>query len=133
MRRKTIVGWFLLVLWGAASPVAAQRAAEPQTLTDFAQRAGLRDLTGFVETVQSLRTAKRLPPRYVTKGEARAHGWHGGGLCDSWPGHVIGGDTFNNFAGGLPGAPGRGYREAHLDPARQSPRPEPPIFSNDRH
>ena len=131
MRGLAIVGWFLLALWSAAPPVAAERAAEPQSLPAFAQRLGLRDVTGFVETVQSLRTGHRLPPRYVTKDEARAHGWRGGGLCDVWPGHAIGGDAFHNFGGKLPVAPKRTYREADLDPTCHSRGPKRLIFSND--
>ena len=115
MRAMRIAAWFLVVLVGAATPVGAQRSADPQTLPAFAQSHGLREVDGFVETVQSLRTTNRLPPRYVTKDEAKARGWRGGGLCTLWPGHVIGGDNFHNFGTALPAVPGRTYREADLD------------------
>jgi hypothetical protein len=91
----------------------------------------LREVDGFVETVQSLRTANRLPPRYITKNQAKAHGWRGGGLCTIWPGHVIGGDNFHNFGTALPAAPGRIYREADLDSDCRSRGPKRLIFSND--
>ena len=119
------------MLCGAIAPVVAQRGAEPQSVADFARSIGLRDVAGFGEIVQSLRSANRLPPRYVTKGQARAHGWHGGGLCHSWAGHVIGGDAFHNFGGGLPGAPGRVYREADLDATCHSRGAKRLIFSSD--
>jgi hypothetical protein len=131
VRAIAVISWFVVLLCAAAAPVAAQRPAEPQALAGFAQRVGLRDVAGFVETVQSLRDQKRLPPRYVTKDAARTHGWRGGGLCDAWPGHAIGGDTFHYFSGALAGAPGRAYREADLDATCHSRGPKRLIFSND--
>jgi ribonuclease T1 len=124
---RSIVVVFLL----ASGTCFAQFAAPPATLTDFAERAGLRDVAGFVETVQSLRDSGRLPPRYATKDEAQAHGWHGGGMCAVWPGHVIGGDRFSNFGRQLPGAAGRLYREADVDADCRGRGPKRLIFSND--
>ncbi len=131
VRGIAIVSWFVLVAWGVGAPVAAQRAADPSALPAFAQRVGLRDVAGFVETVQSLRAARRLPPRYVTKVEARGRGWHGGGLCAVWPGHVIGGDVFHNFGTKLPASPGRVYREGDLDADCRSRGAKRLVFSND--
>ena len=120
---------FVLVLW--AGPALGQLSAgEPQALAAFAEQMGLRDVPGFVETVQSVRDTGRLPPRYGTKDEARLHGWHGGGLCTVWPGHVIGGDRFNNFGGQLPGGGGM-YREADLDADCRGRGPKRLIFSSD--
>jgi hypothetical protein len=131
MRAMAIACWVLLVAFGTAAPALAQRAAEPQKLTAFAQRAGLRDVDGFVDAVQSLRSTQRLPSRFVTKGAAKARGWRGGGLCEVWPGHVIGGDAFHNFGGKLPGAAGRSYREADLDGDCRSRGARRLIFSSD--
>jgi len=131
IRAVAIVGWILLLLSIGAGPGEAQRSADPQNLPAFAQSVGLREVEAFVETVQSLRTANRLPPRYVTKDEARAHGWRGGGLCALWPGHVIGGDRFHNFGTAFPAAPGRIYREADLDGDCHSRGPKRLIFSSD--
>src|SRR5690242_2724119 len=102
MRAAAIVGWIVVGLLVAVGPADAQLAADQETLPAFAQSVGLREVGAFVETVHSLRTANRLPPRYVTKDEARAHGWRGGGLCAAWPGHAIGGDSFHNFGAALP-------------------------------
>ena len=131
MRVIAIAAWFLVMLAGAAAPVGAQRSADPQTLPEFAHSLGLREAGAFVETVQSLRAVNRLPPRYVTKEQARARGWRGGGLCALWPGHVIGGDGFHNFGTALPAAPGRKYREADLDSDCRSRGPKRLVFSND--
>ncbi len=97
MRPIVLLRGILLVLLVVGGPCFAQLSGDPQGLAAFAERAGLRDVGGFVETVQTLRGSGHLPSRYVTKDEARAHGWHGGGLCSVWPGHVIGGDVFGNF------------------------------------
>jgi hypothetical protein len=131
MRAIGVAAWFVVVLALAGTPLGAQRPADPQTLPVFAQSLGLREVAGFVETVQSLRTAKNLPPRYVSKSEARAHGWRGGGLCALWPGHVIGGDVMRNFGGAIPDAPGRIYREADLDSDCRSRGAKRLVFSND--
>ncbi len=131
MRAVAIVGWALLGLLIVAGPGNAQPSADPQTLAAFAESVGLREVGLFVETVESLRTANRLPPRYVTKDEARAHGWHGGGLCAVSPGHMIGGDKFNNFGAALPAVSGRIYREADLDGDCRSRGAKRLIFSSD--
>jgi ribonuclease T1 len=130
MRLLAIAAWFLGVAAVGAVAAPAQ-PADQQALTAFAERAGLRDVVGFVETVQTLRSTRRLPPRYVTKREASAHGWHGGGLCEAWPGHVIGGDVFNNFGASLPPAPAGAYREADLDGDCRSRGARRLIFSAD--
>ena len=116
----------LLVAWAAH----AESSADPQALAEFASHVGLRDVPGFVETVQSLRQSGRLPERYVTKAAAQAHGWHGGGLCNVWPGHVIGGDLFRNFGGALPDG-GRGYHEADLDGSCAQRGPKRLVYSDD--
>jgi hypothetical protein len=120
-----------LVFVGSAAPGRAQLTAEPQTLVAFAQRSGLEDLRGFVDTVENLRNSGRLPSRYATKEEAKARGWRGGGLCTAWPGHMIGGDEFHNFGKALPGGRGRAYREADLDSTCRSRGPKRLIYSND--
>ena len=131
MRAIAIGVWFVILLVGGAAPTGAQRSADPQTLPAFAQSLGLREVDGFVEAVQSIRTGNRLPPRFVTKDQAKAHGWRGGGLCSIWPGHVIGGDSFHNFGAKLPAATGRIYREADLDSDCRSRGPKRLVFSND--
>jgi hypothetical protein len=97
----------------ATSQEVAQAPASQHQLADFAGHTGLRDVWAFVEMVTSLRASGRLPARFVTKDAARARGWRGGGLCDVWPGHVIGGDTFHNFDLQLPA--GQRYFESDLD------------------
>jgi ribonuclease T1 len=132
MHAMRFVGRFLLAFLLFAPVAEAQLApTDPQALAGFAEKSGLRDVAGFVDTVQSLRATGRLPPRYATKDEAAAHGWHGGGLCGVWPGHVIGGDIFRNFGRALPAAPGRVYREADLDADCRSRGPKRLIFSTD--
>ena len=121
---------FLLALLLVGGPLHAEQSADRQALAEFASRVGLRDVTGFVETVRGLRDTGHLPVRYVTKPAAQAHGWHGGGLCTVWPEHVIGGDLFRNFSGALPDG-GRVYHEADLDADCRSRGPKRLIYSND--
>jgi ribonuclease T1 len=130
MRPIVLLRGVLLVLLVWGGPCFAQLSGDPQALGAFAERAGLRDVGGFVETVQTLRGSGHLPPRYVTKDEARAHGWHGGGLCNVWPGHVIGGDVFGNFGRQLPNGR-RTYHEADLDTGCSQRGAKRLIYSND--
>ena len=119
----------VLLVWGG--PCFAQLSSDPQALAAIGERVGLRDVPGFVETVQTLRNTGHLPSRYVTKDAARAHGWRGGGLCNVWPGHVIGGDVFNNFGRQLPGGPGWIYHEADLDTGCGQRGAKRLIYAND--
>jgi ribonuclease T1 len=106
----------LLVLAGTASTRDAH-AFETGPLHAFAQRAGLSDAEGFVEAVASLRDAKKLPPRYITKKDAESVGWKpGADLCRVAPGRVIGGDPFFNREKRLPDRAGRRWYEADLEP-----------------
>ena len=130
MRPIVLLRGVLLVLLVVGGPCFAQLSGDAQGLAAFAERAGLRDVKGFVETVQILRDTGHLPPRYVTKDEARMHGWRGGGLCDVWPGHVIGGDMFGNFGRQLPDGR-RVYREADLDTGCGPRGAKRLIYSND--
>lgn len=54
-----------------------------------------------------------LPQNFMTKDEARALGWEGGGLEAYAPGMCIGGDRFGNYEGLLP--EDREYTECDID------------------
>ena len=62
-----------------------------------------------------LSTYGHLPQNFVTKSEARALGWSGGGLDDYDYGKCIGGDRFGNNEGLLPESGGRDYYECDID------------------
>jgi ribonuclease T1 len=75
------------------------------------------DQQELIEILRSLNSTndRRLPPKFVTKREARSRGWNPG--KDLWSvgalrGSSIGGDRFNNFEGRLPN---KKWREADLD------------------
>ncbi|MBR2294943.1 MAG: ribonuclease [Clostridiales bacterium] len=79
-----------------------------------------------------LYTYGALPQNFITKNEARALGWEGGGLESYAPGMCIGGDYFGNYEGLLPDAPGREYRECDIDTLGASSRgAKRIIWSND--
>ncbi len=56
-----------------------------------------------------------LPRNFITKKEAKALGWPGGGLEDYAPGKCIGGDRFGNYEGILPELDGLSYFECDID------------------
>ncbi|MCE5189487.1 MAG: ribonuclease [Eubacteriales bacterium] len=73
-----------------------------------------------------------LPENFITKEEARALGWNGGGLDDFAYGKCIGGDRFGNYEGLLPEADGRSYTECDIDTLHEDSRGAKRIvFSND--
>jgi len=79
-----------------------------------------------------LYTYGRLPDNFITKDEARALGWEGGGLEDYAPGKCIGGDRFGNYEGLLPKEKGRSYTECDIDTLGADSRGAKRIvFSND--
>ena len=71
-----------------------------------------------------------LPQNFMTKKEARALGWEGGGLEDYAPGMCIGGDHFGNYEGLLP--EDRDYTECDIDTLGKDSRGSKRIvFSDD--
>lgn len=73
-----------------------------------------------------------LPQNFITKKDARALGWNGGGLDDYADGKYIGGDRFGNYEGLLPDAPGREYHECDIDTLHAASRGAKRIvYSND--
>ena len=71
-----------------------------------------------------------LPQNFITKKEAQALGWEGGGLDDFAPGMCIGGDRFGNYEGLLP--EDRDYKECDIDTLGASKRGAKRIvFSDD--
>lgn len=73
-----------------------------------------------------------LPQNFITKKDARALGWNGGGLDDYADGKCIGGDRFGNYEGLLPDASGREYHECDIDTLHAASRGAKRIvYSND--
>ncbi|MBP3413815.1 MAG: hypothetical protein J6L81_01270 [Clostridia bacterium] len=73
-----------------------------------------------------------LPQNFITKREAQALGWSGGGLDKYAYGKCIGGDRFGNYEGLLPKASGRSYTECDIDTLHAKSRGAKRIvFSND--
>lgn len=73
-----------------------------------------------------------LPGNFITKKQAGALGWSGGGLDRYAEGKCIGGDRFGNYEGLLPKKSGRTYTECDIDTLHASSRGAKRIvFSND--
>lgn len=94
----------------------------------------LEDSEDSAEAVAAyIHTYGCLPDFYMTKNEARdLFGWEGGALDNLAPGRAIGGDTFRNYEGQLPHAPGRYYTECDIGTIGNGARGAKRIvFSND--
>ncbi|MCS6879518.1 MAG: hypothetical protein N2038_06020 [Geminicoccaceae bacterium] len=124
--------WLRPVLLFLALLIAAAAGASEAELRLFARSEGIVDVEGFIETVQSLRKTKKLPPRYMTKAEARKLGWEPGvDLCTVARGRVLGGDRFGNREKKLPEKRDRKWFEADLDFFCGSRGPKRLVWSDD--
>jgi ribonuclease T1 len=128
---RALLRCFVIVLVAIAA-VSTATAADGADLRRFALEMRLRDVAGFVATIDELRATQRLPARYITKEAAERLGWRPGqDLCRVAPGRVIGGDRFLNAERRLPAKEGRRYREADLDPVCGRRGPQRLVFSDD--
>ena len=79
-----------------------------------------------------IRTYGKLPSNFITKKDAEALGWSGGGLEQYAEGKCIGGDRFGNYEGLLPKKSGRKYTACDIDTLGAKSRGAKRIvFSND--
>lgn len=120
-----------LVFTGCDAPPAAAPAQ-----TQAAQTAPALAADGVYTTMEDvalyLHLYGELPDNFITKAQARALGWDGGGLLEIAPGKCIGGDSFGNFEGLLPKAGGRTYYECDINTLGADSRgPERLVYSND--
>ena len=155
--KKQLTAWLLalvmlfsLVGCGAGAPVQddsslpqqeqqdAQNAPseDADTLSDDDASAPQIDEDGAYTTKDDvalyIHTYGHLPDNFITKKDARALGWNGGGLDDYADGKCIGGDRFGNYEGLLPDAPGREYHECDIDTLHAASRGAKRIvYSND--
>lgn len=118
----------------ASASAQSETTPEPAAATDEAQ--ALPDEHGSYTSKEDvsdyLVAYGRLPENFITKDDARALGWNGGGLDDFAYGKCIGGDRFGNYEGLLPKASGRTYTECDIDTLHEDSRGAKRIvFSND--
>ena len=119
-----------------AEPAAAVTAAPEALVPETETQPESIDEDGSYTTKEDLalyiHTYGHLPGNFVTKEEARAAGWEGGGLDEVLPGMCIGGDRFGNREGLLPEATCRSWTECDVNtlPAK-SRGAERIVFSND--
>lgn len=114
---------------------ASQETPDEPEVPDDASPAALNEdgvYTSAEDVALYLHLYGHLPENFITKKDARALGWSGGGLDGYADGKCIGGDRFGNYEGLLPEAPGREYRECDIDTLHASSRGAKRIvFSND--
>ncbi len=113
MRRVLLLS---LPLWLMSLPAAAASCGEVVGRLNQSLRPSVNQAE-LAEMLDSLNASgnRQLPPRFVTKNQARDAGWRPGRDLWSVPGLAgksIGGDRFGNREGQLP--PGK-WREADLD------------------
>ena len=100
-----------------AFPPSPTTAIYAEVETSPAQEDAVIDENGHYTTKEDVSlyiyTYDCLPENFMTKAEARALGWEGGGLEESAPGMCIGGDRFGNYEGLLP--EDRDYTECDID------------------
>lgn len=139
-QQEPVVTSCLVALDEVQQQVAASASAQNETTPEPAAAAdeaqALPDEHGSYtskEDVSSYLVAYgRLPENFITKDDARALGWNGGGLDDVAYGKCIGGDRFGNYEGLLPEASGRTYTECDIDTLHEDSRGAKRIvFSND--
>jgi len=77
-----------------------------------------------------IHTYNKLPSNFITKSEARALGWSGGGLDPYAKGKCIGGDRYSNYEGTLPKS--HKYYECDIETLHKSKRgPKRLVYSYD--
>lgn len=116
------------------TPLPTEAGSVYETIID--ETSAPVDIEGSYTTKEDvalyIHTYGYLPPNFMTKDEARALGWEGGGLEKYAEGMCIGGDRFGNYEGLLPEAEGRSYTECDIDTLGADSRgAKRIIFSND--
>ena len=105
---------------------APETETQPESIDEDGSYTTKEDLALYIHTYG------HLPGNFVTKEEARAAGWEGGGLDEVLPGMCIGGDRFGNREGLLPEAAGRSWTECDVNTLHARSRgAERIVFSND--
>ena len=116
----------------AAAVTVVPEALVPETETQPESIDEDGSYTTKEDLVLYIHTYGHLPGNFVTKEEARAAGWEGGGLDEVLPGMCIGGDRFGNREGLLPEATGRSWTECDVNTLHAKSRgAERIVFSND--
>ena len=117
----------------AATPEVTATAAPTATPTpEPVQVTAVIDANGSYTSKDDvalyIHTYGTLPGNFITKKEAQALGWPGGGLDAYAPGKCIGGDYFGNYEGKLPDG---NYHECDIDTLGKSSRGAKRIIYSD--
>lgn len=108
------------------SEVSSEIAETPETVVEAGSYTSKDDVALYIHLFG------HLPGNFITKVQASALGWTGGGLEAYAPGKCIGGDYFGNYEGLLPKKSGRTFAECDINTLGASSRGAKRIvFSND--
>lgn len=107
----------------------------PQPLNESAKTYQSQSISEAIETDQKeevalyIHTYSHLPSNYMTKKEARMHGWESGALSKILPGKSIGGDRYGNYEEVLP--VDEIYYECDIDTGKTSRGKKRIVYSKD--
>ena len=105
----------LLLLCGCAvSPTSQPSSQNGTSISKDGSYTSKEDVVAYLTRYD------RLPKNFITKNEARALGWKGGGLDDYKYGACIGGDRFGNYEKQLP--TGVSYHECDINTMHKKTR-----------
>ncbi len=122
-----------LAVWGIGSPLDQPAAATSGNLVDLPAMAEDGHYRSADDVALYLQTYGHLPANFMTKSEAIERGWDSdkGNLWEVTDKFSIGGDSFGNREGLLPGAPNRQWTECDVNYSGGFRGAERIVFSND--
>ncbi len=120
-RRSLSLVAILLVIYAAKAWHHTQpthdTTSQPHEQVSQSSTNDISSQTDAYRVARYIQSHQTLPSIYISKREARQHGWNPsqGNLCKVLPGRVIGGDNFANREHRLPEQAGRHWHEADVN------------------
>lgn len=99
----------------SSKPTIEYSSSDASSANSYSNQQSIDQLTEEKTVINYVKQNHKLPDYYITKNEARKHGWNPskGNLCEVLPGKAIGGDKFSNRERTLP--EGEKYFEADVN------------------
>ncbi|GAA5085867.1 hypothetical protein GCM10023210_07090 [Chryseobacterium ginsengisoli] len=99
----------------SSKPTIEYSSSDVSSANSYSNQQSIDQLTEEKTVINYVKQNHKLPDYYITKNEARKHGWNPskGNLCEVLPGKAIGGDKFSNRERTLP--EGEKYFEADVN------------------
>ena len=99
----------------SSKPTIEYSSSDASNANSYSNQQSIDQLTEEKTVINYVKQNHKLPDYYITKNEARKHGWNPskGNLCEVLSGKAIGGDKFSNRERTLP--EGEKYFEADVN------------------